>query len=359
MKNTMQANDLARLMVIASKVVNVKNMNVPLQSTLLAFDKNELTLTASSGETTVVLMAPCKSASQLTCLVQTTLLTRVSASLEGEITYELKGDKLLMSDSSSRHSLSTIPTDEYPSFSLDGEILFALASDELSGAFKSVSFATAKEDSGYPVLSGICFSGKNKVVSLAATDRFVLAEEKFSVPNVEKFSCVVPASVASLLPILSDSVTVKSSDHAIIFSSEGATVSVSKFSDDPAYPDYSQLIPTKFATTVVAKSNELLKALKSAMIYSDISHVALTISADQMTITGQSKEMGNGESELSVTATGTNDKFVLALNAKYLLEIVKVSNSDGITLCFNLPTQPMVVRGDNKDRLGLLVPVKM
>lgn len=360
MKNTMKASDLAKLMSIASKVVNVKNMNVPLQNTLLTFEKDELTLIASSGDMTVRLTAPCMSASKFTCLVQTAMLSKVASSLDGDVQYELKGDKLLLSDASSKHSLSTIPSEEYPLFSFDGETLFTVSSNVLSSAFKGAAIATAQENSGYPVLMGICFSGKNKIVSVAATDRFILAEEKFSVAKVEKFSCVVPASVASLLPILSDEITVKNNDGAIVFSSNGASISLSKFSDDPAYPNYSQLIPAEFSTTVTAKSDNLTKSLKAVMIYSDSNHVVLTISADQMIVTGQSKEMGDGESRLSVvSAGGVGDKFVISLNAKYLLELIKASGSSNITLNMNAPTNPVVLRGDNENKLGLLTPVRL
>jgi DNA polymerase-3 subunit beta len=113
---------------------------------------------------------------------------------------------------------------------------------------------------------------------------------------------------------------------------------------DAQYPNYGQVIPARFDRTAKLNTTELVGALRRAELMSvnRASLVQLKIADGQMMILANSDTAGNAYEELIVDQTG-ND-ITIALNARYLIEILNHIATPQVLMEFSGALSPMLIR---------------
>lgn len=325
--------------------VTGKNINLPiLNNILLKTDQQKVEVAATNLELGVTATVRCKTEQDGSFTVPARTLTDFVSLLPNEkIDISLNDNELVVVCGKSSTKIKGAPAEEFPVIPAaeDGRGFLADAS-VLRTALSQVLPAAAKNDIR-PELAGILFSfnvGSPGLV-LAATDSYRLAEKKTPLlQGDQEARVIVPARTAQELQrmlMLGDGaedsekqarIMVTDNQLAVTF---GSAHIVSRLVEGN-YPDYVQIIPKDFQTTVTVPTAQLVKEMKAAGLFttSGVNAVTLEIqpTSGVVEITSTSTQTGEYKSELAGDIQGGQNKVLL--NNRYVLDGLNNITSDEV-----------------------------
>ena len=212
-----------------------------------------------------------------------------------------------------------------------------------------------------PELSGVFVDFNNDKIVFAATDSFRLTEKNVDFKNIQKQSFIIPRNtVVELIRItgeLEGDLAFNTSDNQISFSNDDFEI-VSRVIDGN-YPDYKKIIPEKFISKVLVRKDELDKTIRLAGLFStNISDIKINCSEGKMAILA--KNADKGEIETLIDASLKNQPFEVSLNFHYLLDGLKILDTEKVVMEFTGQGSPLVIRpnDDKKDVVYLIMPLR-
>ena len=126
------------------------------------------------------------------------------------------------------------------------------------------------------------------------------------------------------------------------------------------FPPYNAVIPTSHDRSVVVGRDELTHALRRAEVMAPekTSTVRLALSSGKLELTADNPELGVAHQELAVDYDG--EELVAGFNARYLIEVLEVIDTDDIRLEFKGELDPCVTKPvDGPDFLGVVMPMRI
>lgn len=212
-----------------------------------------------------------------------------------------------------------------------------------------------------PELAGVYANFGSEKITFAATDSFRLSEISFKIKNSDQQNIIIPRNtMMELIRItgdIEDDLEIKIGDNQISFSNNELEL-VSRLIDGN-YPDYRKVIPTKFLSRVLVQKNDLEKDIRLAGLFSsNISDIKLMCSKDSIVL--KSRNSDKGEIETVVPAVLKNDPFEISINYRYLLDGLKIIDSDKVVIEFTGNGSPLILKphDDNKDLTYLIMPLR-
>jgi len=244
-----------------------------------------------------------------------------------------------------------MPAEDYPVIpTLTEGNGYLLAAEDLKHALDQVNIAAARNDIR-PELSGVFFgfNGDNSgQLVLAATDSYRLAEKKIPLSQgKENYKVIVPGRTAQemshILAAGNDldaekSVRIVMNENQIAVNFNSVQL-ISRLVEGQ-YPDYVQIIPKDFKSTIEVPIEKLAKEVKAASLFSTIgvNAVSLEIEPNQgVKIASTSTQTGEYHSEIEAVVTG--EKNSILLNHRYLL--------DGLNCLAGAVAHLKVINGDS------------
>ncbi len=198
-----------------------------------------------------------------------TLIELINSFPNEAITLESSEGEILVSTEHYRTKIKTLPSDEFPHIPLvvDGYNL-VIKSEVLKTAIDSVLFAASTSET-QPEMSGVYgFSDELNNLRFVATDRYRLGEKTLKGIALPK-GVILPhrtaAETSRILAGRDEAVNIIVTDNQISFSMEDVII-ISRLIDGQ-YPDYQQIVPQTFNTTVTLSRKELLSAMKTSAIF--------------------------------------------------------------------------------------------
>lgn len=195
---------------------------------------------------------------------------------EEDATLEVAAKKMRVKSGSFKIDLAYLPADEFPAPPIEEvEKAIAINVNHLRSMVRAALPSTAA-DEHRPALSGVLFrtdqaEGREGELVLASTDGYRLAETKMTVSipkGMEKINAILPGDALEKLDralegdgLVSVGVTAKGK---VQFWTADTVVTVNTLSG--AFPDYTPIIPEKYATIVSFAVKELLEGLKSGQL---------------------------------------------------------------------------------------------
>ena len=286
-------------------------------------------------------------------------------------------DNILIKSDRGSFNIKGITSEEYPSlpFVESGTSLNIDPSSFLK-ALKFTIFASSNDDSKQ-LLTGVNFTFKQNYLESASTDGHRLAvaligkeedlENKNNLPsNDDDLSVTIPTRSLREIEKL---VSLRSSENSIkLFYDKGQVVFISSNQIittrtlEGTYPNYAQLIPDNFSKILNFNTKKLVDALERIAVLADQQSSVVKIKLDNTdlaSISAEAQDIGNANESIPVTYSG--EHFDIAFNVRYLLEGLKVINSENVLLKCNLATTPAVfVPEDNFNSFTYLVmPVQV
>lgn len=303
------------------------------------------------------------------------LPAKLSVDLLGSITDEVvvlkeeSGNKLHIQTSHNLSTLNLMDPSDYPETpDLNFSKTVKLNAGELKESIAKVLVAASK-DTSRPILCGVLFwlDLENKLLRLAATDSYRLAERCFGYGDVlgglESFKAVMPLqSTIDLQKIVAqlddqDEVLAYCDGDQIGFKCNSVVI-VSRVVDGQ-YPEYLNLIPSKSDIKLVVDRLEFLQAVKVAAIFSRESAGTVSLIVDgqdqTLTIDSVANQIGENKSSITVDSDGSGE---INLNSRYLVEAVATIESDLLGVEFSRALTPFVLRpSEQKGHLHIIMPI--
>lgn len=268
---------------------------------------------------------------------------------------------------SSEFNLHGLNAEEYPRLpQVSGNQVFSIPALVLKDMIRQTVPAVSTEEIR-PVLTGVVMSLKDGQLQFVATDSHRLA---LRVANVEApadltFSnVIVPGKSLSelgrLLPDNDSLVDIVIADNQILFKME-YTQFYSRLIDGQ-YPDTSRIIPNTFKTEFKVGSKDFLEAIERAALIArdnDNNVVRLNIKLNLIEISSNSPDVGK-VSETLIPAAVSGEELLIAFNAKYLIDALRVIESDEIIIQLTGSMSPFLIKQlDNPNYLHLILPVRI
>src|SRR5690606_4610311 len=131
---------------------------------------------------------------------------------------------------------------------------------------------------------------------------------------------------------------------------------------DGTYPDTSKLIPQSFTTELTVQTKKLADAIDRAYLLSreeKTNIVKITLKDEQMLeVSSSSSELGKVTEDIEIHQL-TGEKITISFNSKYMLDALKVVDSEKIQIGFRGPMQPIILKPeDHSNMLHLIMPYR-
>ena len=116
------------------------------------------------------------------------------------------------------------------------------------------------------------------------------------------------------------------------------------------FPNYNQLIPQSHTTRAVLKSDEFLRATRTAAIFardgSGIIRLQMSGGEEdapgQLMVSARAEELGDNQGEIAANVEGEDSK--IAFNSKYLTDVLDVLGGNDVALEISSPSSPGVIK---------------
>lgn len=266
-------------------------------------------------------------------------------------------------------NIKGIDAAEYPQLAeqvADDVTAVTLSAATLRNMVDAVLFAAAT-DVSRPTLTGVKLDMQGGQLKLAATDGYRLAVATETVETDAELSAIVPATaLATMSGILADADTVRMwVDDGRKMVVEATATEKAKWRHacvemsliDAKYPDYSAIIPKRADVKATVNVDALSKAVRVAQLFGrDNSNIVRLNAGDgRMVVSATSSEAGDNTSELAAEVDG--DGIEIAMNSRYLLDMLAQLDVTDVTLEMTQPNRPLKVATDG--RLYVVMPMNL
>lgn len=215
-----------------------------------------------------------------------------------------------------------------------------------------------------PILTGELFDIKNGYFNLVAIDgkRLAIRHENISSNQTIKF--VVPSkTLDEVSKILKDNTN--SQDCKIISTSRHITFQIDKYTIisrllEGEFHNYESSIPNSSKTEVILKVKELSDCLeRCALLINEKNRapIKLNFKDDSLKIVCETP-LGNIDEEIKINMNG--EPLLIALNNKFLLDALRVTDCDQVKFLMNSPVLPVTIVPMQSDSFTfLLMPIQL
>ncbi|NLT95518.1 MAG: DNA polymerase III subunit beta [Clostridia bacterium] len=256
------------------------------------------------------------------------------------------------------------PGEEFPKIpDLEGNFQLELHTSLLKNMIKQTLFATSA-DENRPIFTGVLFEINDNQLSMVSTDthRLVLRIGKINNNTERNLNLIIPGKTLSevhrIMKDDEDSIKITGNNNQIAFQTQDTRI-ISRIIEGK-FPDYNQVIPTSYKTLIKVKTKDFQETIERANLFSSekdgTSIIKLSVKDSLLAVLSQS-EMGKVEEKLPIYFEG--DNIEIAFNAKYLLEVLKVIDSEDINMTLSGPLNPGIIRpGNHNNYTYLLLPLR-
>lgn len=376
MKLTCLQENLKRGLATVSHAVAGKSTLPVLSNVLLATDGGRLKLAATNLEVGITHWIGAQVQEEGAVTVPAKLLADVVGSLPNDkvtLTLDSRTQTVKVECGRFVNNIKGIEADEFPTIPTiaDKEPSASLPPDVLREAIDQVAFAAATDDSR-PVLAGVLVRLRDNRLYLAAADGFRLATRTVSLPEpvAQHGEFIVPArALSELARIAADAsgpvtITVTPGGSQVLFHTENTEL-VSRLIDGK-FPDVERIIPQQHATRTVLETSDLAKAVKLASYFASASQNVVKLTMEpggelgpgRLVISANAAEVGDNTGELDGMVVGEGGQ--IALNVKYLAELLAAVKTAQIALESQTPSSPGVFKPVGQDGyIHIIMPMSI
>ncbi len=366
MKLSVVQENLHKALGNVSRVVGSRTSLPVLANVLLKTESSRLVVSATNLEIAISCSVGCKVEKEGATSVPARLLSELVAGLPSDkLQLVATGDNLKVKTTNFESQLNGIAASEFPTTpKVAPDAVVTIPAETLTTRLTKVVVA-ASADESRPVLAGVLFSIESGTLTLAATDSYRLAETKLSVKADKDISVIVPAKTITelnrLLSDNSDDVTISIGKTEIQF--EIGDISMVSRLIEGKFPNYNQIIPTKSTTSMVLSKSELTSVVKVTSLFArESAHtIKLDFTSTGLQLSARASEVGENSSLVESTLVGTEAE--IAINARYLLDVLSVINTPEVEIAVNDKLDPCLIKpvtkkADDNTYIHIIMPLR-
>lgn len=365
MKFTALQGPFARSLNNVSRVVGTRTTLPVLGNILLKAEKGKIRLSATDLEVAISSIATGKIEEEGELTVPARLLVDfITNNRDESINFTTDKNTLHLKSEHFEANINGISAEEFPTIpSLPKELFCDIKREDFIDSVKKVIIAPANDETR-PVLAGIYFQFNGKILTLAATDSYRLAEKKVELgDSVEEKKFIVPSrTMAEVLRLASgddgDNISISSTENQISFKI-GETEIVSRLIEG-AFPNYAQIIPEKSKIMTTVGKEELLSAVKMSLLFAKNSANNIRFESGEKNLLVKTIASEAGDSVSKIEAEIAGGKYNIAFNARFVLDVLQILSDEKVILEFNDDASAGVIRTQkDKDFIYIVMPLKI
>lgn len=365
MKVIAQTSALQEALALMGSIVATRTPKPVLQCVKLIAEKKTLTLLATDLEAGArYQITAVQVEEEGEALIPADRFNGIVREAGGEesLTIETEKETCHIRGAGSHFKIFGYDPGEYPAvpdFTGDGS--FQIAAGQLSEMIGRTLFSTAKTHSHYAI-SGVLWEATGKKLQLVATDGHRLAQAKGSLTKAvaEPVSAIVPAKLMSLIQRIAgdgeETLEVSVQENQILVRTARAVLVSSLVQGN--FPKYGDVIPKESTRKATINTSEFEHRIRQAALLTneESKGVKLNFQADQVTLSSRAPEAGEAEVTCPVKFGG--DGLEMAFNPMFLVDALRVINSDEISFEMTASNKPAVIKSGS-DFLYVLMPVDL
>lgn len=347
------------------KAVSNKNTLPVLQGIFIKAENNVLIFEATDMEIGIRCVVPAQIEREGMVVLPARIFSEIVRKLpDATIELEQREDSINIHYYQSDIVLKGFDPEEFPLLpDLYDAVSFNLPITLFKTMIRQTVFACAVEENR-PVFTGTLLQIEGSNIRLVGTDTHRLAFRISEIESPEdlKFYGVIPAKTMSeiyrLLRDEDEILTIRFNQSQVSF--QFGSVHLLSRLIDGQYPNYKQVIPQSCQTKVLLSTKSFSDSVERASLLArDSSHsniVRLSVEEERLWI-DQASEIGKISEQMDIKMEGTEVK--VAFNAKFLLDVLKIIDSEEILIELSGPYGPGIIRPFNDPNyLYLVLPVR-
>lgn len=372
MKFVVSSTDLLGHLQSISRVISSKNTLPILDNFLFNISGNDLEITASDLESTLITRMRLDNitGSGTIAMPARILLDTLKEFSEQPLTFDINPDTLavVINSENGRFSIvgqNGIDFPVLPVIKKEKRFTFSIAAEVLLAGISRTLFATA-DDELRPVMGGILVEATTEKLTFVASDAHKLVRYQRSDARAdESASFILPKKPASLLknilPKESGMVTVEFDDRNAFFNLSDYRVVCRLVEGN--YPNYNSVIPKNNPRKVRIDRVELYNILRRVSVFSNQASnlVKLQFTPNQITVSAQDVDFSISAYERH-KCLYEGDDMEIGFKSVFLLEILSNITSQDVLIELADPTRaglflPSETSNEAEDLLMLLMPM--
>lgn len=350
--------------------IGAENTSLPiLKHCLIETQENKIIFSVTNLEIAISSTIPAKVVKEGSITVPLAILSSIINNLGSErISLETKANNLIIKTENYQAKIQGTKKEEFPIIPhIENEREYLdIGSALLKDIFLSISMAS-QSSAIRPELGGILFDYQVNQLKFAATDSFRLAERtidetRYKTTIGQKTKLIVPLkTVQELMRILTDTdeevVRMYFDANQIVFHTDRFDL-ISRVINGE-FPDYQQIIPKETIVEAIINREQLLNALKLTGSFSDkTNEVRISIKEGVKNIELFSANPIFGENQYLIPAKLKGEAMEIVFNWKFLLDGIKHSETESITIGLNGDNKPAIIRPMNvRDYFYIIMPI--
>jgi DNA polymerase-3 subunit beta len=369
MKFSLSSSELLKQLQIAGGAINANPVLPILEDFLFTISNKKLIIAATDLETSIITEIEVNADADGVVAVPAKILLETLKALPAQpITFTVNEENygIEITSSYGKYKLAGEDGKDYPKIpepeSVDS---VELQASVLSKSINKTLFATSNDELR-PAMTGVYFQVDFNKLILVATDAHKLVKYTFTEASGEvATSFIVPKKALTLLKnALPGGGEVKLSFNKAnaFFTFEDTQLACRLI--DARYPDYNAVIPVDNPNLLTINRNDFQNSLKRIAIYANktTNQVVLSINDGSLTISAQDLDFSNEATEqLSCTYTGS--PITIGFNAKFLIEMLGVLESDEVKMELSSATRAGILlpteEEEGEEILMLVMPVML
>lgn len=364
MKFICKQENLSKALNIVSKALFGRTTIPILKGILLEAKDNHLILTTSDIDITIEKIIDADVIEEGTLVVTAKLLIDLIRKLPKEdITFELKeNNNISVSCKKAKYNLLSLSAEEYPvDKQINNNTKINLDIQDFSSMIRKTSFA-ASTDESKGTITGVLIEIEKEKISMVATDGFRMALARKDIENVSENKIIILSRFLNEInKILQETdendVDIIIEDKKAAFILSDTKIYVRLLEGD--FIDYSKIIPSELPTNVFINKSELLESIDRASLFSREGKnnlIKFSVKENMLEITSKSEE-GNVLENIDIEKTGSDIE--IGFNSKYLIEGLKIYDSEKIKIELNTSVSPCLIKEDDGKTVYLILPVRL
>jgi DNA polymerase-3 subunit beta len=361
---------LLKNLQVLSGVINTSNTMPILDNFLFDFEGNLLKVTASDLETTMKVNIEIESQEKgLACVPARLLIDILKTLPEQPLVLEfLENNVLKIKTDSGIYEIAYVSGLEFPKvIEMEETSRTIIPSKVLSTAISKTIFATGTDDLR-PQFTGVYFQLTTTGLIFAATDAHKLVKySRKDIQATEEASFVMPKKALNVLKGILQTLEV---DVVTEYNQSNAKYVFDQFElicrlIDAKYPNYEAVIPKENPNKLTIDRNLLATSVNRVSILSskETHQMRLGFKGNELTISAEDKETSKNGNEV-LTCSYTGNDFAIGFNSKLLLEMLKNTTAEQVTLEMSEPNRagilmPLDGQEEGEELLMLVMPVML
>lgn len=351
MKFIVSSSQLLKQLQVLGGVINNSNTLPILDNFLFELNQNELKLSASDLETTMITSIEVESDSSGSVAISARLLLDTLKTFPNQpLTFKMEDNQVEISSSQGKYDMAYFDGSEFPkAISIESAKSTVIPGEILATAISKTIFAAGNDDLR-PVMSGVFFQFSSESLTFVATDAHKLVKySRTDVTANDTAEFIMPKKPLNLLKgILGGSesdVTIEYNDANAKFTFDNVVLVCRLI--DGKYPNYDAVIPKENPNKLTVDRSSFLNSVKRVSIFSNKTthQIRLKMAGTELNISAEDKDYAN-KAEERLVCEYIGDDLQIGFNSRFLTEMLSNLNSTDIVIEMSLP-----------NRAGILTPL--